>query len=211
MKRYNSFLLSVTLAVLVIAGVLCGASVTKADSISDAQAVIKSLNLASPQISALTIFLNLNSTQVTALNTASGIFVAGNVNPPIIPTGVVSTEVYNLNVDYSHFVSEEAQYHYTSVYSSTGTKSVAITVFKFNDKATMTADQVKTKLASLGYRPATLDETYALAQAGKWNIIGLGTSMGSYNMYPYTRNGAGNGLYSISTTASYSTQTYRFA
>ncbi|MCX6718963.1 MAG: hypothetical protein NTZ38_01125, partial [Candidatus Taylorbacteria bacterium] len=47
--------------------------------------------------------------------------------------------------------------------------------------------------------------------AGKWNIIGLGTSMGSYNMYPYTRNGAGNGLYSISTTASYSTQTYRFA
>jgi len=75
----------------------------------------------------------------------------------------------------------------------------------------MTADQVKTKLAALGYRPATLDEMYALGQAGKWNIIGLGTSMGSYNMYPVTVNAAQNGLFSVSSTALYSTQTYRFA
>ncbi len=139
------------------------------------------------------------------------VVIATSTVVPLAPTPTYTSDTFTLNVDYSHFASEEAQYRYTSVYSTTGTKSVAITVFKFNDSATMTADQVKTKLATLGYRPATLNEMYALGQAGKWNVIGLGTSMGSYNMYPITQNGAGNGLYSISTTASYSTQTYRFA
>ncbi len=144
------------------------------------------------------------------------------VTPAVIPVTIITSsalatptapisETFTLNVDYSHFAFEESQNHYASVYSSVGTKSTAITVFKFTDSSTMTADQVKTKLAALGYRPATLDEMYALGQAGKWNIIGLGTSMGSYNMYPVTVNAAQNGLFSVSSTALYSTQTYRFA
>jgi len=174
----------------------------------------------------------VDNSQHSTLDAANGDLVGQNIVPPaqtqtvlaqntvatstvavisVPPASTATSDTYTLNIDYSHFASEESQYHYTSVYSSTGTKSTAITVFKFTDSSTMTADQVKTKLASLGYRPATLDETYALGQAGKWNVIGLGTSMGSFNVYPLTLNGASTGLYNIGATAAYSTQLYKFA
>jgi hypothetical protein len=130
-------------------------------------------------------------------------------------TSTTSYNSYNVNVDYSHFTAEAKKYGYVSVYTGTGTKPVTIVVFKFSDSATMTASAVIAKLATLGYRPATLDEVYTLrtrnniASLTGDNVVGLGTNLGSNYGYPTTLSTSATGL--SRNAGPFATAAYSFA
>ena len=102
-----------------------------------------------------------------------------------VQAGTTSSTPYFVSVNYSNFTMEATANHYVSVYTSTGIKSMTVTIFKFSDSPTMTADQAIAKITSLGYRPAVLAEVASLKnlQAG---VVGLGTNLGGTNGYPIT-------------------------
>ncbi|MEI6304880.1 MAG: hypothetical protein WCP09_02560 [Candidatus Taylorbacteria bacterium] len=105
-----------------------------------------------------------------------------------LPPLATSSVSYNVSVNYSSFAAEAQQNHYTSIYTGSGTKIVSVTVFKFNDSPTMTADQVISNLNSLGYRPAVISELAALRTG--LGIVALGTNLGGSYGYPVTGTGS---------------------
>ncbi len=110
-----------------------------------------------------------------------------------VQTGATSSTPYFVSVNYSSFTMESTANHYVSVYTSSGTKSMTVTVFKFNDSPTMTADQAIAKITSLGYRPAILAEVASLKNL-QTGVVGLGTNLGGTNGYPITGAGSGGSV-----------------
>ena len=158
-----------------------------------------------------------DSQRIIGLNTPSTKWVV--LDNPIYAARLVSaatsSTAYSVSVAYGHFASEAAANGYTSVYTGSGTPTVSITVWHFYSGQSMTASQVIAQLNALGYRPATLDELYAVkSQAGN-NVVGLGTNLGGSYGYPVTgvnSNGNGNSLTGFSHVAGpFSTAQYKFA
>ena len=145
-----------------------------------------------------------NGTTVSSTGTGT------TVTTPV--TSATSSKAYTVSVDYSHFTAEAAANGYTSVYTTTGTKSVSITVFKFPNGSSLSATQAISQLAALGYRPATLSELYALKTAQPSvgsSIVGLGTNLSSSYGYPTS---SGSGTSSLGRSVSpFSTTLYSFA
>ena len=116
---------------------------------------------------------------------------------PTAPTPATSSTAYTVSVNYDKFTSEAAQYHYTSVYNSTGIKSVNMAVIKLAAGSSLSAIQVISQLSTLGYRPATLSELYSLKIAQPSvgsSVVGLGTNLGSSYGYPTSSGSGASGL-----------------
>ncbi|MDE1975012.1 MAG: hypothetical protein KGI49_00675 [Patescibacteria group bacterium] len=120
----------------------------------------------------------------TTVQTASAATVSSHVS-------------YSVNVNYNQFTSEAQKYGYNDVYSTTGTKTVSITVLKFSGSQYVTAQQALSLMSAAGYRPATLSEVYALKSQAGSNIVGLGTLLGTNWGYPIT-GGSGSAGMSLS-------------
>ncbi|MDR3558573.1 MAG: hypothetical protein P4L61_03510 [Candidatus Pacebacteria bacterium] len=104
------------------------------------------------------------------------------------PATTTTTTSYTVSVNYDHFTSEAAQYGYASVYTTTGTKSVQVSLVQLPAGSSLTASQAIAQLSALGYRPATLSEIYSLKAADpsavNGNTVALGTNLGSSYGYP---------------------------
>ncbi|MDE2188305.1 MAG: hypothetical protein KGJ35_01055 [Patescibacteria group bacterium] len=109
---------------------------------------------------------------------------------PIVPPVSTTTSYtsYTAAVNYDKFTSEAKQYGYTSVFNSTGTKTVSISVIKLPGGSSLSATQIISQLNSLGYRPATLSEIYGLKStypsAVNTYTVALGTNLGGTYGYP---------------------------
>ena len=132
--------------------------------------------------------------------------------PPGTTASATSSKAYTVSVNYDKFTAEAKTGGYTSVYTTTGTKSVSITVFKFANGSSLTPSQAIAQLAALGYRPATLSELYALKIAQPSvgsSVVGLGTNLGSSYGYPTSSGSGASGL--GHSAGPFSTAAYSFA
>ena len=117
---------------------------------------------------------------------------------------------YTVSVEYGRFKSDGTKYNYVSVNTgNTGTKSISISVFEFNDVSGISASAAIEKLSSLGYRPATLDEIYAGRSQIGYGVLGLGTNLGGDYGYPYTSSNTTTGLHRMNSP--FTTAEFRFA
>jgi hypothetical protein len=170
-------------------------------------------------ITALPNTVNTSSTGTTG--TGTPVPTSYNSQPPTLGsaptaptiTSATSSKAYTVSVDYSHFNDvAQAANGYTSVYTATGTKSVSITVFKFPNGSSLTANQAIAQLNTLGYRPATLSELYALKTAQPSvgsSVVGLGTNTGSSYGYPTSSGVLAEGM--GRSAGPFSTTLYSFA
>src|ERR1035437_3400733 len=146
----------------------------------------------------------------TLYNSQSPTLGSAPTAPTITST---STTPYVVSVDYNHFTTEAAQYHYTSVYNSTGIKSVNMAVIKLAAGSSLSATQVISQLSALGYRPATLSELASLktskSSSVNSSVVALGTNLGGTYGYP---TGSGSGASGLGHSAGpFSTTLYSFA
>lgn len=157
-----------------------------------------------------------DANRIIGLNSTSTVWVQLD-NPGYINTGIVTSKTYNVSVNYDKFTTEAAANGYVDVYDSTGTKTVSITVFNFPINQSISASSAIAQLSGLGYRPATLDEIYALnmsrlAFINADGIVGLGTLL-TGGLYPYTASNtpgaSANGL--KESTGPFDTGIYMFA
>ena len=97
-------------------------------------------------------------------------------------------KTYNVTVKYGGFINQydrvDTQQPVTPYGTPTsGTKSMSVSVIQFNDlSAGLTTAQTATRLLSLGYRPATLDEALAIQSGNTTDDVDAVTVLG----YKYT-------------------------
>src|ERR1035437_10838232 len=141
----------------------------------------------------------------------SGTGTGGVITP--INTASTSISSYSVSVNYDKFTAEAAQYGYTSVFSSTGTKTVSIAVIKFPNGSSLTGAQAISQLSAMGYRPATISELAGLKAAqssvANTNMVALGTNLGGTNGYS---TGQGSGTSGMGHSAGpFNTSLFKFA
>ena len=154
----------------------------------------------------------LDAARILALNATSTYAVRVPLADAATAGLATSTTSYSVSVNYDKFTAEASQYGYTSVYTTTGTKTVSISVIKLAAGSSLTAAQAISQLSAMGYRPATLSELYSLKQSQSGSVnsttVALGTNLGGAYGYP---TGSGTGASGLGRSSGpFSTTSWKF-